>query len=386
MNTLFRVHQEDARMSAHAAQALDRPFALGSMEVPNRLVMAPMTRDQSPGGVPDENVVAYYARRAAAGTGLIITEGTYVDDPSAGDSANVPRFHGQDALAGWGEVVSAVHEAGGKIMPQLWHVGIQRQAGKPPYPDAPSIGPSGIALDGTPQAGEELALNDVERIVEAFAAAAQQAERTGFDGVEIHGAHGYLIDQFLWERTNKRTDAYGGSPVERTKFAADIVAAVRERVSPGFPVVLRFSQWKLDHYSAKLAETPDELQAILAPLSEAGVDAFHASGRRYWEPEFPESDPNLNIGGWARKLTGKPVITVGSVGLDAVFDPATLAEGSGTNVASVEGLAERLERDEFDLVAVGRALLADPEWSRKVLDGRESELVPFTREALTTLY
>ncbi|WP_438388624.1 NADH:flavin oxidoreductase [Actinopolyspora saharensis] len=373
-------------MSARAAQALARPFTLGSVELPNRLVMAPMTRDQSPDGIPDENVVAYYARRAAAGTGLIITEGTYVGSPSAGDSANVPRFHGADALAGWSNVVSAVHEAGGKIMPQLWHVGIQRQAGKPPYPEAPSVGPSGIALDGTPQSGEALSSADIDSIIEAFAEAAQQAERTGFDGVEIHGAHGYLIDQFLWDRTNERTDAYGGSPVERTKFAADIVAAVRERVSPGFPVVLRFSQWKLNHYSAKLAETPDELQTILAPLSEAGVDAFHASGRRYWEPEFPESDPNLNIGGWARKLTGKPVITVGSVGLDAVFDPATLAEGSGTNVASVEGLAERLDRDEFDLVAVGRALLADPEWSRKVLDGRESELVPFTREALTTLY
>ncbi|MBA8823053.1 2,4-dienoyl-CoA reductase-like NADH-dependent reductase (Old Yellow Enzyme family) [Saccharopolyspora lacisalsi] len=373
-------------MSARAAQALSRPFTLGSVELPNRLVMAPMTRDQSPGGVPDENVVAYYARRAAAGTGLIITEGTYVDDPSAGDRENVPRFHGEEALAGWSNVVSAVHEAGGRIMPQLWHVGIQRQAGKPPFPEAPSVGPSGIALDGTPEAGEELSSADVERLVESFAEAAHQAERIGFDGVEIHGAHGYLIDQFLWERTNRRTDAYGGSPVERTKFTADIVAAVRERVSPGFPVVLRFSQWKADHYGAKLAETPDELQAMLAPLTEAGVDAFHASGRRYWEPEFPESDSELNIGGWTRKLTGKPVITVGSVGLDTAFDPATLGSGAGTNVGSVEGLAERLERDEFDLVAVGRALLADPEWSRKVLDGRETELVPFTRAALTTLH
>ncbi|GAB2734179.1 NADH:flavin oxidoreductase [Salinifilum aidingensis] len=372
-------------MSARTAQALSRPFSLGSMELPNRLVMAPMTRDQSPGGVPDENVAAYYARRAAAGTGLIITEGTYVDDPSAGDRAGVPRFHGEEPLAGWGDVVSAVHARGGKIMPQLWHVGIQRRAGEPPFPEAPPVGPSGVALDGTPRAGQDLALADVERIIGAFAEAAQQAERTGFDGVELHGAHGYLIDQFLWERTNRRTDAYGGSPVERTKFAADIVAAVREQVSRDFPVVLRFSQWKADNYGAKLAETPEELQAVLAPLSEAGVDAFHASGRRYWEPEFPDTGADLNIGGWTRKLTGKPVITVGSVGLDAVFDPASLASGAGTDVASVEGLAERLEREEFDLVAVGRALLADPEWSRKVLDGREGELVPFTREALTTL-
>lgn len=372
-------------MSARAAQALSRPLTLGSVELPNRLVMAPMTRNQSPGGVPDENVAAYYARRAAAGTGLIITEGTYVDDPSAGDRPDVPHFHGEGPLAGWSNVVSAVHEAGGRIMPQLWHVGIQRQAGAPPLPEAPSVGPSGVALDGTPQAGRELTLKDVESIIRAFADAAEQAERTGFDGVELHGAHGYLIDQFLWGRTNRRTDVYGGPPIERTKFAADIIAAVRERVSPGFPVVLRFSQWKADHYGAQLAETPDELQAVLSPLTEAGVDVFHASGRRYWEPEFPDSGSELNIGGWTRKLAGKPVITVGSVGLDAVFDPAALA-GAGADVASIEGLAERLERDEFDLVAVGRALLADPEWAQKVLHGRESELVPFTREAMTTLH
>src|SRR5699024_9716923 len=204
--------------------------------------------------------------------------------------------------------------------------------------------PSGIALNGTPQAGEALTLAEVERLVESFAEAARQAERIGFDGVELHGAHGYLIDQFLWGRTNQRTDSYGGDMLDRTKFAADIITAVRERVSHDFPVVLRFSQWKADQYQAKLAETPDELQALLAPLTEAGVDAYHASGRRYWEPEFPDSGSELNIGGWTRKLTGKPVITVGSVGLDVAFDPASLNEGAGTDVASVEGLAERLER------------------------------------------
>ncbi|KAA1029462.1 NADH:flavin oxidoreductase [Pseudonocardia sp. EV170527-09] len=373
-------------MSTRAARLLGRPYSLGSAQLANRIVMAPMTRYFSPGGVPGDDVAAYYARRAAAGTGLIITEGTYIDDPSAGDSADVPRFHGEASLAGWAKVVEAVHGAGGRIMPQLWHVGITREAGKPPFPEAPSVGPSGVALDGTEGAGQALDLAGIDRIVGAFAEAAAQAERIGFDGVELHGAHGYLIDEFLWERTNRRTDGYGGGRAERARFAAEIVAAVRERVAPDYPVVFRFSQWKGGHYDARLAATPDELTEVLTPLADAGVTALHASGRRYWEPEFPDADAELNIAGWARKVTGLPTITVGSVGLDQVFDPAMFAGGDAhADVSGVEKLLDRLEDDEFDLVAVGRALLADPEWGRKVLEGRESELVPFTKAALGTL-
>ncbi|MEU6646881.1 NADH:flavin oxidoreductase [Saccharomonospora sp. NPDC046836] len=372
-------------MPSNAAQSLARPFALGSAKLRNRIVMAPMTRAHSPGGIPGENVADYYARRAAAGTGLIITEGTYVDHPSAGDVESVPRFHGDQQLAGWSQVVAAVHAAGGTIMPQLWHIGIQRRPGNPPFPEAPSVGPSGVALDGTTGAGATLSLTDIDHIIRAFADAAQEAERLGFDGIELHGAHGYLIDQFLWERTNRRTDAYGGDPLSRTRFAADIIRAIRERVSPEFPVLLRFSQWKAGNYDSRLAGNPDELQALLEPLAEAGVDAFHASGRRYWEPEFPESGLDLNVAGWTKKLTGKPVITVGSVGLDAVFDTSSFAPGARAGVTSVERLVDRLQRDEFDLVAVGRALLADPEWAQKILDGRGSELTPFTHDAVQTL-
>lgn len=148
------------------------------------------------------------------------------------------------------------------------------------------------------------------------------------DGVELHGAHGYLLDQFLWAGTNRRTDAYGGDPVARTKFAAEIVAAVRETVSPDFPVIFRYSQWKQEAYDARLAQTPEELDAILTPLAAAGVDAFHASTRRYWLPEFEGSD--LNLAGWTKKLTGRPTITVGSVGLDGDFIRAFAGEGAAS--------------------------------------------------------
>ncbi|MFJ1933692.1 NADH:flavin oxidoreductase [Kitasatospora sp. NPDC088160] len=367
--------------ASRAAEILSRPVTLNGLTVPNRIAMAPMTRRFSPGGVPGEDVRSYYARRAASGVGLIITEGTYVGHESAGQSDDIPRFHGEEQLAGWARVAEDVHAAGGTIVPQLWHIGMMRRQGDPPFADAPAVGPSGIRLDGTEGTGRAMTRADLDAVIGAFAEAAAAAERIGFDGVELHGAHGYLLDQFLWAGTNRRTDAYGGDPVARTKFTAELVAAVRAAVSPEFPVIFRYSQWKSENYEARLAETPQELEAVLTPLAEAGVDAFHASTRRYWVPEFDGSD--LNLAGWTKKLTGRPAITVGSVGLDGDFVGAFRGEGSP--VQAIDNLLDRLERDEFDLVAVGRALLQDPQWAAKVLSGRHAELRPYDADALRTL-
>ncbi|MET9441538.1 NADH:flavin oxidoreductase [Streptomyces sp. NPDC006610] len=367
--------------ASRAAEILSRPVSINGLTVPNRIVMAPMTRQFSPGGVPGEDVVSYYARRAAAGVGLIVTEGTYVGHDSAGESSRVPRFHGAEQLAGWTKVADAVHAAGGTIVPQLWHIGMVRKPGRPPFPEASPVGPSGLRLDGTAGDGREMTRQDLDDVIAAFAEAAAAAERIGFDGVELHGAHGYLIDQFLWEFTNRRTDAYGGDPVARTRFAAEIVAAVRASVSPGFPVIFRYSQWKSGAYDARLADTPEQLEAVLTPLAAAGVDAFHASTRRYWLPEFDGSD--LNLAGWTKKLTGKPAVTVGSVGLDGDFIKAF--QGEGAALGSLDNLLDRFERDEFDLVAVGRALLQDPQWAEKVLAGRFDELAPYDAASLRTL-
>ncbi|MER7486497.1 NADH:flavin oxidoreductase [Streptomyces sp. NPDC126497] len=367
--------------ATRAAGILSRPATINGLTVPNRIAMAPMTRMFSPGGVPGEDVLSYYARRAAAGVGLIVTEGTYVGHESAGQSDRVPRFHGEEQLAGWAKVAEAVHAAGGTIVPQLWHIGMVREQGQAPYPEAPAVGPSGVRTDGTEGKGKAMTQTDIDDVVAAFARAAADAERIGFDGVELHGAHGYLVDQFLWSGTNRRTDAYGGDPVARAKFAAEVVAAVRAAVSPEFPVIFRYSQWKQDAYDARLAETPQELEAILAPLAAAGVDAFHASTRRYWLPEFEDSD--LNLAGWTKKLTGRPAITVGSVGLKGEFLEAF--QGRGAELGSLDDLLDRMERDEFDLVAVGRALLQDPNWAAKVLAGRFDELAPYDAASLQTL-
>ncbi|MGW8064976.1 NADH:flavin oxidoreductase [Streptomyces ziwulingensis] len=370
-----------AEAATRAARILDRPATINGLTVPNRIAMAPMTRMFSPGGVPGDDVAAYYSRRAAAGVGLIVTEGTYVGHESAGQSDRVPRFHGEEQLAGWAKVAAAVHAAGGTIVPQLWHIGMVRRQGEPPFADAPAVGPSGLRIGADEATGRAMTRRDLDDVVGAFAEAAAAAERIGFDGVEIHGAHGYLVDQFLWAGTNRRTDAYGGDPVSRTRFAAEIVAAVRERVSAGFPVIFRYSQWKQEAYDARLAGTPEELEAVLTPLASAGVDAFHASTRRYWRPEFDGSD--LNLAGWTRKLTGRTAITVGSVGLDGDFTKSFL--GKGSPVGSLDNLLDRMERDEFDLVAVGRALLQDPEWAAKVLSGRFDALAPYEAASMKTL-
>ncbi|MEV4124385.1 NADH:flavin oxidoreductase [Nocardia sp. NPDC049707] len=361
-----------------ATDILVRPLSLGSLTLPNRVVMAPMTREFSPAGVPGDDVAQYYARRAAAGVGLIITEGTYIGHDSAGSSARVPHFYGDEALAGWSAVAEAVHRSGGRIMPQLWHVGMDRAIGNPPVPAAPRIGPSGIALDGT-NSGLAMTQADIDNVVAAYATAAARAEALGFDGVEIHGAHGYLIDQFLWAYTNRRTDTYGGDIVGRTRFAAQIVAACRATVSDDFPICFRLSQWKVNHYQARIVETPQELETMLGLLTDAGTDVFHCSTRRFQLPEFEGSE--LNLAGWAKKLSGKPAISVGSVGLSNEFPQ--MSPGAATGIGE---LLDRMERDEFDLVAVGRALLGDPDWLPKVLTGHSDRLIPFHGGLLGNLH
>jgi 2,4-dienoyl-CoA reductase-like NADH-dependent reductase (Old Yellow Enzyme family) len=358
------------------------PFALKGLTLPNRIVMAPMTRAFSPGGVPGPDIAAYYRRRAEHGVGLIITEGTVIDHPASSSNPSVPSFYGDQALAGWSHVVAAVHEAEGRIFPQLWHVGTMRKPGSEPNPEAPPVGPSGLAQPGE-KIGEPLSDAEITAIIDAYARAAADARRLGFDGIELHAAHGYLIDQFFWHGTNQRTDRYGGDFLARTRFGVEVVRACRRAVGPEFPIGLRYSQWKLQDFTAKLVTTADELARWLSPLVDAGVDIFHCSTRRFWEAEF-EGSP-LNLAGWTKHLTGKPVITVGSVGLDNDFVAGLIERKAGHHVG-LERLVRMLDAGEIDLVAVGRALLVDPEWVSKIRDGRTSELVAFTPDAAKTLY
>ncbi|MBY6262692.1 NADH:flavin oxidoreductase [Azospirillum sp. 412522] len=368
-----------------ATDVLFRPFRIGAMELANRIVMAPMTRSFAVDGRPGAAHAAYYRRRAEGGVGLILSEGTVIDRPASRNDPGVPFFHGDAALAGWKGVIDAVHDGGAKMGPQLWHTGALKSFLTEWVPDSPVESPSGLQAPGV-ERGVAMSDGDIADTIAAFARAAGDAKRLGFDTIELHGAHGYLFDQFFWAATNRRTDRYGGATIgERSRFAAEVVAAVRASVGPDFPIILRLSQWKVQDFTARLAETPDLMADWLVPLVEAGVDVLHCSQRRFWEPEFPEIDgeQGLNFAGWAKKLTGAATISVGSVGLAGDFMGAFGGEGSST--AKLDKLVERMERDEFDLIAVGRALIADPAWVEKVRTGDSSALKDFDAAALAEL-
>ena len=358
--------------------SLFRPFACGSLTLANRLVMAPMTREFSPGNLLSAEAPAYYARRAAGGCALVLTEGTAIPHPVAHESARIPEFTGE-SLPRWGRVAQAVHAAGGAVFAQLWHTGLYRKTAETRNPEEVSIAPSVVGRNPV----REMTQADIDAVVTAYGQAAADALSLGFDGVEVHGAHGYLPDQFFWPKTNRRTDDYGGPLANRVRFAAEAVAEIRRRTRPDFPIMFRFSQWKGITYDAKVAETPQELEAWLLPLAEAGVDIFDASTRRFWIPEFDGSP--LNLAGWAKKVTGKAVMTVGSVGLEGPLEVGRIAKHNGTAVSlnNLSRLVEMLERGDFDLVALGRIVLANPDWPRLVQNGRFDAIRPYDAGVLT---
>lgn len=354
--------RQDPLNRSMALDDLFTPLTVGSLTVPNRFAMAPMTRAASPGGVPGPDVAEYYRRRAAGGVGLIITEGVRLPDPAAGFPFAVPTIAGDAVLAGWRRVVDAVHAEGGTIAPQLWHQGERRETSDGVAP----VSPSGVDPDGKPR-GRALSAGELDDIAQAFATAARTARDLGFDAVELHGAHGYLLDEFLWQATNRRTDSYGGDVAGRTRFPAQVVAAVRTAVGPDFPIVYRFSQWKATDYQARIADDPAQLRDLLLPLLDAGVDVLHPSTRRHYTPAFPDVDPTLSLAGWTKRVTGVPVITVGSVGLQTEF--RSEREGEVIAPASLDRLVAGFDAGEFDVVAVGRALLADPTWVNRLREG-----------------
>ncbi|WDF76559.1 NADH:flavin oxidoreductase [Mucilaginibacter sp. KACC 22773] len=360
---------------------LFRPFSLKSLNIKNRIVMAPMTRSFSPNGVPTADVAAYYRKRAEGEVGLILSEGTVIDRVSSSNDPNIPHFYGTEALAGWQDVINGVHAAGGAMGPQIWHMGIMDNHRSGWVPSQPFEGPSGLNRPGNTN-GNTMTDADIADTIAAFGRAAADAKRLGFDCVEIHGAHGYLIDQFFWDGTNQRTDVYGGKTLpERSRFAVEVIKEVRKQVGEDFAIIIRLSQWKPADYNNLLAKTPQELEAWLNPMADAGVDIFHCSQRRFWETDFEGSD--LNFAGWAKKVTGKATITVGSVGLDGEFLAAF--GGASSNPSSLDELLRRMDRGDFDLVAVGRPLLADPHWVQKIRDNRTEELKGFSKEALAQL-
>jgi len=326
--------------------------------------------------------------------GLAITEGVAIEHRTAVDHPGIPRMHGDKSLAGWRTVVEAVHAVGGVIFPQLWHQGVMWNVeNSAPYPSVP-MRPSGVwgPLDGTisiPEAARSQALaecramteSEIQDVIDAYARSARYARDLDFDGIAIHGAHGYLIDTFLWGITNRRKDRWGGGIRARTEFGCEVVKSIRREIGNERPVLLRFSQFKMQDYKAMLAHSPDELADVLQPLADAGVDIFDASQRFFDTPAFPNSP--LNLAGWAKKLTGKLSMTVGGVGLGKGRGSPQHIDASQGSDNNLDQVLSRFLAHEFDLVAVGRSILNDPHWFLKARTGEP--FLPFDPAALQTL-
>ena len=367
-----------AEPAAIDLEPLFQPFVLKGLTLKSRFIMPAMNRGWTEDGVPSDRYGPYYAERVRRGVALVITGACPIDHPTS--SAMTDPIIDARSGAAWAKATAAVRDAGGHMIQQLWHEGAIRVEGKGPYPEAPTLSPSGLAGPGRAN-GRAATVAELEQIRDAFAAAALVARDSGFSGVEIHGAHGFLLDQFLWAETNKRDDRYGGATLlDRAAFPLDVVRAVRAAVGPDYPISYRFSQWKEVAFEARIMDAPATLPPFLAAFEAAGVDLFNCSSRYFWKPEFEGS--SLNLAGWAKRSTALPVVSVGSVGLKIDLFGGLMQESATLEFAGREHLqilADQFARGEFDLIAVGRSLIGDAAWLEKVRDGRFDSIRAFTK-------
>jgi len=353
------------------------PFTLNRLTLANRWVMPAMQRGMCVAGSPSAELAAYYRRRAEGGVPLIIGESAAIDHPSSTVQPTAAHINAS-TRDGWERCVTEVGEAGGAMLLQLWHEGALRTDGR-------ALSPSGLAHPGR-ESGRAMTLGELAEIRDGFVRSALIAQDVGAAGIEVHAAHGYFLDQFLWHGTNIRDDGYGGADIaHRARFPTEIVAAIRAACGPNFVITLRFSQWKEADYGARVAQTAEDLATMAAMFREAGVDALHCSNRRFWEGEW-EGDKR-NLAGWTKAVSGLPTITVGSVGLDTDVMTVFMEQvDPGARVAeAIEELEERLAADEFDLVAVGRALIGDPDFVKKVEQRDYAAIRTFSRADLGKL-
>jgi 2,4-dienoyl-CoA reductase-like NADH-dependent reductase (Old Yellow Enzyme family) len=356
--------------------ALFQPFTCKSLRLKNRIVMAPTARWASPDGNPGP-LAEYYRARVLGGASLVMTEGAAINRPASYNDPRNFRIFGP-ALEGWPKLVAAVHDAGGAIIPQLWHAGSVAKKASEWQPGAEPESPSGLVSAGQPR-GRAMTDVDLAAVLDAFVEAAEACVKFKLDGVEVHAGHGYLLDQFFWDQTNRRDDRWGGKTLaERAGFPLEVVKTVRKTIGDELPLVLRISNWKSAGLDVRMFETPRELEDWLLPFTFAGVDIFSVSMLRYDEPIFPDSP--LSFAGWVKKVTGCSVIAAGGIGMSG--DLISTFGGETGLPLRVDDVARRISAGEFDLVGVGRALAADPFWPQKIAEDRFGEICPCTPQQL----
>jgi 2,4-dienoyl-CoA reductase-like NADH-dependent reductase (Old Yellow Enzyme family) len=339
------------------------PFSRGNLVLRNRLAVAPMSRVSTAGdGVPTERMVSYYRAFAQGGFGLVITEGTYTDDHHSKGYRDQPGLVTPDQTRAWNSVATAIHEHGAVAIAQLMHAGALSQHLHDTI--APSaVMPLGEKMseyvgDGSYPMPAEMTRTDITEAVQGFVASALNAQRAGFDGVEIHAANGYLLDQFLTRYTNLRTDEYGGNTLGRARMTAEVVAAIRAVLGPTFLIGVRLSQTKVNDLAYRW-QGAAEAEEIFIAITDSGADYLHiASEGRAWR-ETAELQPDLTITSLARKVTNLPVIANGGL-----HDPQQAEQLLGCGDA--------------DIISLARAALANPDLPHRVSMGQT--LAPFRVE------
>ncbi|MCM3164214.1 NADH:flavin oxidoreductase [Metabacillus litoralis] len=346
---------------------------IGTTTLSNRVGLAPMTRTSAtPEGLATDQMASYYTSFARGGFGFIITEGIYPDDKYSQGYLNQPGIINDEQEQAWKKVVDSVHQEGAKIIGQLMHAGALSQGNRFVTDTiAPSaVQPKGEQMEfyggnGPFKMPKEATKEDITNVIDGFVQAAKHAKSAGFDGVEIHGANGYILDQFLTEYTNKRTDEYGGSTENRVRLLVEVSKSVREAVGTDFIVGIRISQGKVNDYTHKWDDKEKGAEIIFGQLGNAGLDYIHVTEYEAWQPAFPEGegtsatdsafgDGGPSLAALAKKYASLPVIANGHL-----EEPA--------KASSI------IEKGHADLITLGKAALANHDWVNKVKNGEAIE-------------
>jgi 2,4-dienoyl-CoA reductase-like NADH-dependent reductase (Old Yellow Enzyme family)/thioredoxin reductase len=332
------------------------PASIAGLEIKNRLVMAPIgTRLTNEVGGVDRRMIDFYAERAKGGVGTIIVEGTCVDYPLAVASAKNLRIYHNAYIGGHAELVEAVHAHGTKIILQLLHVGRNRR----PIDEIQPVAPSAIPCKAFGVTPKELTISEIENIIQKFVDAAIRAKTAAYDGIELHGAHGYLIAQFMSSSSNHRKDRYGGRLINRMAFPLEIIRGIHQALGSTYPIFFRLSADEFVDGGMNI-ETSIRISKI---LEDAGVNAIDVSAGTY--DSLPTMiEPMSYAEGWKINLAEaiKKNVKIPVIGVSVIRKPE---------------FAESILRErKVDFAALGRALVADPFWPQKAARGREEEIIP----------
>ncbi|MDN4865465.1 NADH:flavin oxidoreductase [Priestia megaterium] len=348
---------------------LFKTVTLGNITLNNRIGVAPMARVSATfEGLATTQMVSYYKSFARGGFGLIITEAIYTDDKYSQGYLNNPGLINEEQTRAWKKVVDSVHQAGAKIFAQIMHVGALSQGNRFIQE---TIGPSAVQPKGKQmefyegkglyRIPREATQQELSEVINGFVNTAKRAKTAGFDGVEIHGANGYLLDQFLTDYTNRRIDEYGGSTENRVRLLVEVSKAVREAVGQDFTIGIRISQGKVNDYNYKWAGKEKDAEIIFSQLGRAGLDFIHVTEYEAWQPAFPKDEETI----------------ITNSGLDnSDLSLAALAKKYGKVCVIANGhledpvkAKEIIEKGEADIITLGKGALANHDWVNKVKNG-----------------